>query len=60
MSKKYRVYLTYDEFRIILNSLIDKKNNLIMSGHYTDGVDEVIEKVLKAKIKKVRIREDLT
>ena len=40
-----------------MNSLIDKKNGLIKSGHYTDGVDEVIEKVLKAKVKKVRIRE---
>lgn len=60
MPKKYRVYLTYDELKITLNSLIDKKNELIMFGHYTDGVDEVIEKVLKAKIKKVRIREDLT
>ena len=57
MTKKYRVYLTYDELRITLNSLIDKKNELIMSGHYTDGVDEVIEKVLKAKVKKYRVKE---
>ena len=55
--KKYHVYLTYDELRIVMNSLIDKENDLIMTGHYTDGVDEVIEKVLKAKIKKVRIKE---
>ena len=55
--KKYHVYLTHDERRIVMNSLIDKKNDLIMTGHYTDGVDEVIEKVLKAKIKKVRVKE---
>ena len=55
--KKYHVYLTYDELRIVMDSLIDKKNYLIMTGHYTDGVDEVIDKVLKAKIKKVRIKE---
>lgn len=55
--KKHRVYLTHDELRIIMNSLIDKKNELIMTGHYTDGVDEVIDKVLKAKIKKVRVKE---
>ena len=55
--KKYHVYLTYDELRIVMDSLIDKKNYLIMTGHYTDGVDEVIDKVLKAKVKKVRIKE---
>lgn len=55
--KKYRVYLTYDELRLVMNSLINLKNDLIMTGHYTDGVDEVIEKVLKAKIENVRIRE---
>ena len=55
--KKYHVYLTYDELRIVMNSLIDKENDLIMTGHYTDGVDEVIEKVLKAKVKKVRVKE---
>ena len=55
--KKYHVYLTHDELRIVVNSLIDKKNILIISGHFTDGVDEVIEKVLNAKIKKVRVKE---
>ena len=55
--KKYHVYLTHDELRFVVNSLIDKKNILIISGHYTDGVDEVIEKVLNAKIKKVRVME---
>ena len=55
--KKYHVYLSRDELRIVINSLIDKKNGLIKSGHYTDGVDEVIEKVLKAKVKKFRVKE---
>ncbi len=44
MAKKYHVYLTYDERRILINSLIYKKNELIATGHYTDAVDEVIEK----------------
>ena len=57
MRKKYHVYLTYDELKITMNSLISEKNRLIMNGHYTDAVDEVIEKVMKAKIKKVRVKE---
>ena len=57
MAKKFHVYLTYDERRLLINSLIDKKNELIATGHYTDAVDEVIEKVMKAKIKNVRVKE---
>ena len=57
MRKKYHVYLTYDERRLLINSLIDKKNELISTGHYTDAVDEILIKVIKAKIKKVRVKE---
>ena len=57
MRKKYHVYLTYDERRILINSLIYKKNELIATSHYTDAVDEVIEKVMKAKIKNVRMKK---
>ena len=57
MAKKYHVYLTYDERRLLINSLIYKKNELLSTGHYTDAVDEVIEKVMKAKIKNVRVKE---
>ena len=34
MRKKYHVYLTYDERRLLINSLIDKKNDLLSTGHY--------------------------
>ncbi len=57
MRKKYHVYLTYNELKITMNSLISEKNRLLMTGHYTDAVDEVIEKVMKAKIKNVRVKE---
>lgn len=57
MKKKYHLYLTTDERRLILDSLIDMKNELIRTGHYTDAVDEIIIKVMKAKVKKVRIKE---
>ena len=56
--KKYHVYLTYDERRAIINILIKKKNELIMTGHYTDAIDEVLEKLMKAKVKKVRVKEE--
>ena len=55
--KKYHLYLTADEHRIILHSLIDMKNELIKTGHYTDALDEIIIKLTKAKIKHVRVKE---
>ena len=57
MRKKYHVYLTYDERRLLINSLIHKKNELLSTGHYTDAVDEVIEKVMQAKVKYMRMKE---
>lgn len=55
--KKYHLYITTDERRIILDSLIGMKNELIRTGHYTDAVDEIIIELTKAKIKRVRIKE---
>ena len=57
MNKKYHLYLTADERRIILDGLIDKKNELIRTGHFTDAIDEIIIKVMKAKVKRVRVKE---
>lgn len=57
MKKKYHLYLTADERRLIMESLIDMKNKLIRTGHYTDAIDEIIIKLTKAKIKRVRIKE---
>jgi hypothetical protein len=51
MKKKYHLYLTADERQLIMESLIDMKNKLIRTGHYTDAIDEIIIKVMKAKIK---------
>ena len=50
MAKKYHVYLTNELRRIMLDSLIEKKDELIRTGHYTDAIDEIIIKVMKAKI----------
>ena len=56
-SQKYHLYLTRDERRTIVNSLIFLKNDLVTRGKYTDVVDELIIKLTKAKIKKIKIRE---
>ena len=44
---KYHLYLTHDERRTIINSLIDLKNHLVTQGKYTDAVDEIIIKLTK-------------
>lgn len=47
--KKYYINLTEQERFQIIHSLIDKKNALMAQGRYTDAVDEVILKMMKAK-----------
>ena len=56
-SPKYHLYLTHDERRTVINSLICLKNDLISQGRYTDAVDELIVKLTKAKVKRIRIKE---
>lgn len=51
----YHLYLTVGEQHLLLRVLINFKNKLQYEGRYTDAVDEVIYKVAKAKIKKIRI-----
>ena len=54
---KYHLYLTHNERRTVINSLICLKNDLILQGRYTDGVDELIVKLTKAKVKRIMIKE---
>ena len=54
---KYHIYRTHDERRTVINSLIDLRNNLILQGKYTDVIDELIIKLTKAKVKKMKIKE---
>lgn len=54
---KYHLYLTHDERRTVINSLICLKNDLISQGRYTDAVDELIVKLTKAKVKRIKIKE---
>jgi len=54
--QKYHLYLSDEEYRRVLQSLISLKNSLIAQGRYTDGVDDVLCKVLSAKIRKLNIK----
>ena len=53
---KYHSYLTSDERRTVINSLIDLRNELISLGRYTDIIDELLIKLTKAKVKKIKVR----
>lgn len=44
--KKFYLYLNAEEQRIVIQSLIELKNDLIRQGRYTDPVDELLIKVL--------------
>ena len=54
---KYHIYLTPDERRTVINSLIDLRNDLILRGKYTDIIDELLIKFTKAKVKKFKVKE---
>lgn len=53
---RYQLYLSPDERRTVINSLIDLRNDLISRGKYTDVIDELIIKFTKAKVKKIKIK----
>ena len=54
---KYHIYLSHSERRTVINSLIDLRNDLISQGRYTDIIDELLIKLTKAKVKKIKIKE---
>ena len=54
--QKFHLYMDSDERRLLLNSLVELKNQLIQQGRYTDCVDELIYRVVDAPIKKVKIK----
>lgn len=53
----YHIYLTPDEQRTVINSLIELRNNLISQGMYTDLVDELLIRISKTKAKKIKVKE---
>ena len=54
---KYHIYLSHSERRTVINSLIDLRNDLISRGKYTDIIDELLIKLTKTKVKKIKIKE---
>ena len=54
---KYHIYLTTDERRTVINSLIELRNSLISQGRYTDLVDELLIRISKTKAKKIKVKE---
>ena len=50
--EKFHIYLNDDEYSRMIQSLIRLKNSLISQGRYTDGVDDVLCKVMLAKKRK--------
>lgn len=53
--KKYYIALDECERGIIINSLNEMRNHLIISGKYTNAVDEVLFKVIDTKQKKLKV-----
>ena len=49
-NKNYYINLNDREYLDVLSSLMNKRNKLIQSGKYTDGIDEVIMKIKKATL----------
>lgn len=51
----YHLYLDETEYSKTIESLINLKNSLIRQGKYTDAVDDVLCKFVRARKKKVKI-----
>ena len=54
-NNNYYINLNDREYLDILSSLMLKRNKLIQNGKFTDGIDEVIMKIKKAKKKTFRV-----
>ena len=56
MKTKYKVYLNNEERSLVINSLITWKSDLQKQGRYTDAIDDLLVKVIKAPLRKVKIK----
>ena len=54
--QKYHLYLSKEEYRRVLQSLIHLKNSLTAQCRYTDGAPDVLCKIIAAKKRKVKIK----
>ena len=56
MREKFNhLYLDSHERKLLIHSLVELKSQLIQQGRYTDCVDELIFKVINAKLRKSSI-----
>ena len=53
--KKYHVYLTEGEKRMVIKALIDERNILIATGHYTDAIDDLLVRITRTKPKNMLV-----
>ena len=54
--QKFHLYLSESERRFLIQNLIWFQNTLRQEGRYTDAVDDLIIKILKAKPKKIGVK----
>jgi len=54
--QKYHLYLSDEEYRSLLQSLVRLKNNLIAQDRYTDAVDDILLKALSSKKRKIKVK----
>ena len=45
--KKYHIYFTYEEMRMITHILLYRREQMLARGNYTDPVDELLIKFTK-------------
>ena len=53
LKKRHYLYLSENEHRVLIRSLVQMKNKLIQQGRFTDCVDDLILKVLSAPVKRI-------
>ena len=53
--QKFHLYLSEAERRFLVQNLIWFQSKLRQEGRYTDAVDDLIIKLSKAKLKKIRV-----
>lgn len=53
--QKYHLYLSDDEYLMLIQSLVNLKSKLIKQGRYTDAVDDVLCKLLSSKRRKIKV-----
>ena len=53
--RKYHIALSYDEYKMIIDILVCRKNQMHQEGRYTDCLDELLLKMLNNRSVQVRI-----